>query len=85
MEGRVRCGKLESSEAASRGINENQRTKFHHLLNFPMPDYGKIPPKVDCWREKTQKWCGKREGSGTRWYITKEVSLREFPYSNTRD
>jgi hypothetical protein len=54
MEGRVRSEQVESSEAATPGPKGNQRTRFHRLVTFPIPDYTKIKPKVDTWRENPE-------------------------------
>jgi hypothetical protein len=43
--------KLESSEEVTRSCMRKQHTKFHRSSHFEIPDYSKIPAKVDCWRK----------------------------------
>jgi hypothetical protein len=42
--------KPESSKAVTRGFRRHQRAGSRPILNYPIPDYSAIPPKVDCWR-----------------------------------
>lgn len=44
----------ESSDTGTRFTRRHRRTSFHHLVEYPMEDYSKIPPKVDCWRKKSE-------------------------------
>lgn len=78
-EGRVSCGKLESSVAASRSIKKDQRTKFHHLVNYPMPDYSKVQPKVDCWRTKPKSGVKNDKARLSEGVLTKKYHLKNSP------
>jgi hypothetical protein len=31
-----------------------KHAEFNRVVNIPIPDYSKIPPKVDCWRSKAK-------------------------------
>jgi hypothetical protein len=44
--------KPESSKAVTQGFRRNQWAGGHCIVHFPVPDYSKIPPKVDTWRKK---------------------------------
>jgi hypothetical protein len=44
--------KPESSDTVTRGVRRYRRAVAHHLMDYPTPDYSKIPPKVNCWRTK---------------------------------
>jgi hypothetical protein len=39
-----------SSEAVTQGFSSSQLPGRRHILQFHIPDYSVIPPKVDCWR-----------------------------------
>jgi hypothetical protein len=44
----------QSSETVTRGIRRAQRVGGHRILNYPTPDYSKIPPKVKFVRRKQE-------------------------------
>jgi hypothetical protein len=56
-DGQVKCAqapdiKPESPDTTPGGIRRQHRAGVHRILDFPIPDYTKIPHKVDCWRRK---------------------------------
>ncbi|XP_033606391.1 uncharacterized protein LOC117282118 [Cryptotermes secundus] len=58
----VRCAQAsgvnpQSSTTVNRGPRSSQRSEIRPILCFPIPDYSKIPSRVDCWRRKPKN-CG---------------------------
>jgi hypothetical protein len=43
---------MELSDTVTRDIRRHKRAVAHRLMDFPTPDYSKIPPKVNIWRSK---------------------------------
>jgi hypothetical protein len=46
--------KLESFKAVTRDFRRNHCNQCQSILHYPIPDYNKIPPKVDAWRRTSK-------------------------------